>query len=202
MARTFPGCCKACWGSALGNRMTRQATLLPKRIKKHLSDCHLHSSFASWQTMLIASHSLSCREATVYNSVWLFAWLSVIVMLGGVPPYCFFSCLAGIWNYLQNSLQSALKPCIILIFSAGRCGFDGSTLYRGYCGVFGFRVTDSTGCCQINVNNKHSSHESHQNPHNSRKPAYFEGLQNYRFRAIFLRDYFERCFLGKQQQQR
>lgn len=89
MVTTTPGC-KACWGSALGSKMTREATLLPKRINSYQSDCHLYSSSAPWQTMLIAQHSLSCLEATVCDHFWLFVRLSVILPLRRVFRHIVF----------------------------------------------------------------------------------------------------------------
>lgn len=138
MVATFPGC-KACWGSALGSEMTRQATLLPKRINSYLSDCHFHSSFASWQSMLIAEHSLSCLEATVCNNVWPFARLSVILVRRRVSHHIVL--LLG--RHLKISTESAtvrLEAIYCYYLACGRLGFCCLVgCHWGHCQIF-FRI--------------------------------------------------------------
>lgn len=113
MVWTFSGC-SACWGSAPGSRMACRATLLPERMNSYLSDCHLHRGFASWQTMLNASHSLSCREATVYNNVCAFARLNVISVLS---RHIVFFLLLG--RHFKNIYRicSSLPRSDVLLFA-------------------------------------------------------------------------------------
>lgn len=144
MVWTFSGC-SACWGSAPGSRMACRATLLPERMNSYLSDCHLHRGFASWQTMLNASHSLSCREATVYNNVCAFARLNVISVLS--RHIVFFYCLAGISKISTGSAPACLGAmCYYLL--CGRLWF---------CCLVGCCIILHWGHCQVFLKKLHKS---------------------------------------------